>query len=383
MPPNDIMSVRGGSVPANNCNGSKLFSVVHFQDQEEVSVVPSSWIIAENTVAWPPHKNSRRINEAVQSNEKPSDHWKKYRCRVLWACDNYDLARKKELQATLTSDLGSEPENVRQKRKRRPVQRLISSDESDSEGNTYDVPFADLPHPSPIFVPQPPPPKIAKSKEHALSPLAATASSIRRSPATILQQPTEDSQAPQQGKSHRNSLQLKTIRMLKEMKVLMNEQLKILKNLQNTIMLHLQPSTAAAEPVDSTVLDLLPLSTHSSLEQLEQHLCVAKKRSDLVAHLSLIGGSSLKDGLRQVMKKCICDSLARDFSLTGRKGKRSFIGLQLLLVVTETLRSSFPKATDCQIQMCVAEWLRYAPSRCKKREIARLVRAEADMEPVE
>ncbi|KAK8774538.1 hypothetical protein V5799_010930 [Amblyomma americanum] len=91
MPPNDIMSVRGGSVPANNCNGSKLFSVVHFQDQEEVSVVPSSWIIAENTVAWPPHKNSRRINEAVQSNEKPSDHWKKYRCRVLWTCGKHYL----------------------------------------------------------------------------------------------------------------------------------------------------------------------------------------------------------------------------------------------------------------------------------------------------
>lgn len=42
----------------------------------------------------------------------------------------------------------------------------------------------------------------------------------------------------------------------------------------------------------------------------------------------------MQDSVRKIMRRCMCDTLAQDFSLTGRKGKRPFIGLYLLQVLT-------------------------------------------------
>ncbi|KAH6920011.1 hypothetical protein HPB50_029001 [Hyalomma asiaticum] len=55
-----------------------------------------------------------------------------------------------------------------------------------------------------------------------------------------------------------------------------------------------------------------------------------------VAHFSRLGGS-LQDALRQLMRRYMADTLAQEFSLTGRKGKRSFNTLLLLQVITSKI----------------------------------------------
>ncbi|XP_064487331.1 uncharacterized protein LOC135399511 [Ornithodoros turicata] len=83
-------------------------------------------------------------------------------------------------------------------------------------------------------------------------------------------------------------------------------------------------------------------------------------------YLSRIGGSSPQDCLRHIMRHCMNDSFAQGFCLTGRKGKRPFLELRQLEVIYGAVRKSYPEVTDATLQSCVADWLRYAPSRVKK-----------------
>lgn len=125
-------------------------------------------------------------------------------------------------------------------------------------------------------------------------------------------------------------MQEKTFKLLKEIKLKLEALENAMESLQNST----EPNRTAADPIDGALLDLLPLAVHSDLEELEQYLRTPKNRTDLVAHFSRLGGSSLQDALRQLMRRYMADVLAQDFSLTGRKGKLPFNALQLLQVIT-------------------------------------------------
>ncbi|KAH6925051.1 hypothetical protein HPB50_000211 [Hyalomma asiaticum] len=126
------------------------------------------------------------------------------------------------------------------------------------------------------------------------------------------------------------NVQEKTLKLLKEIKLKLDTLENAVESLQNST----EPNHTAADPIDGAMLSLLPLAIDSDLEELEQYLQTPKNRTDLVAHFSRLGGSSLQDALRQLMRRYMADTLAQEFSLTGRKGKRPFNTLQLLQVIT-------------------------------------------------
>ncbi|KAL1482545.1 hypothetical protein MTO96_033724, partial [Rhipicephalus appendiculatus] len=251
-----------------------------------------------------------------------------------------------------------------QKRDRRPPKRLIAYDEDSSQASDTE-PVTPLPKTSynPArshfdFVSQPSPPKFRKATH---SKGSATAS---QPPAPTLQ-PLLTTSPPSSAASIQAVLKMqeKAFKLLKEIKLKLDTLENAMENFRNFT----EPNQTAADPVDGAMLSLLPLAIHSDLEELEQYLHTPKNRSDLVAHFSRLGGSSLQDALRQLMRRYIADTLAQDFSLTGRKGKRPFNTLHLLEVITETLKKVFATATEVEIHNGIADWLRYAPSRQKKR----------------
>ncbi|XP_064460226.1 uncharacterized protein LOC135370411 [Ornithodoros turicata] len=108
--------------------GRRVYSVVHFEENDEVSVVPSSWLIGNHKVMWPPYKNTNKITIAIKRREKPSHHWKEHRSRVLCECDTYEVARIREQKAAMTSDVATEEEACEPKRKRwrpQPLKRTM------------------------------------------------------------------------------------------------------------------------------------------------------------------------------------------------------------------------------------------------------------------
>lgn len=363
-------------------SGAQAYSIVHVPKRHEVSAVPSAWVVGDR-VLWPPYRSTTRIKTAVEDQEEPSEGWTSYDCRMLFTCASYDIARQKEQQAALTSDLASDngcyeeqatlpfdlafDNGRREPKRKRRAQRLASSDEEGVYGSDAEcVTPVSGPLCGPARAPlnsvsQPPTPKFRKTAPSKGTTVAMqpTAPSLQPVAATLQALPTASIQPILK-------MQEETFKLLNEMKAQLDTLENAVQGLQNSV----PPRQTSGGSTDTGMLDLLPLATHQDLEKLEHCLRTLKNRTGLVAHFSLFGGSSLIGALRYLMRKCMKDALAQDFSLTGRKGKRPFNALQLLQVVTETLQKAYTTATETDIHSGIAAWLRHAPSRQKKREAA-------------
>ncbi|XP_064466702.1 uncharacterized protein LOC135377897 [Ornithodoros turicata] len=319
---------------------------------------------------WPPYKNAAKLANAIRNCEKPVKHWTEHKCRVLYQCETYEMARQKERQAAITSDLASDNDNDEiciLKRKRRRPQRFLSSDEESM--NAVDGAVSDEMAEPPAeqqltaqCIPRPRPPKIPGSQ-----PRTSQTASVPRSlsPPRSLSQGPRNHEVRARESPTKSSLEHKTLKVLKGIKTQLAIQAGSLKRIETALSAHIPP--AAPEPPDSQVLELLPLASSSSLDELEKQLYAPKSRSDLVSYLSTIGGASPQDCVRHIMRRCMVDSYAQGFCMTGRKGKQAFLGHKLLDVVTGAVRKHFPEETDTHLKTYVADWLRYAPSRVKKR----------------
>lgn len=72
-------------------SGVKKYSVVHFHERDEVSVVPSKWVRG-NEVLWPPYKSTVKITAAIKDMEETSPRdWEQYKCRVMVTCGKQPL----------------------------------------------------------------------------------------------------------------------------------------------------------------------------------------------------------------------------------------------------------------------------------------------------
>ncbi|XP_075525137.1 uncharacterized protein LOC142557296 isoform X2 [Dermacentor variabilis] len=320
--------------------GGPAYSVVHLSKQNEVSTVPSSWIVGDH-VSLPPYQSSTRMITAIKDKEEPSEGWTSYQCTVLFNCADYDDARLKEQRATEMCDIDSD-DGCYEPKKRRAQQRTSSNEESVCASDTE----------SGTAVPGPPPPKFRKT-----APSKGTTIPLQPDASTMQPLPTASVQAILK-------VQEETLKLLKETKAQLDTLANAVQELKNSG----RPEQTSGDTVDSGMLDLLPLDTHRDLEKLEQYLRIPKNKTDLVAYFSRLGGPSVLKAARRLMRRCMRDVLARDFSLTRRKGKRPFNDLQLLQVATEALQKAFTTATEADVHGGIANWLRYAPSREKKRE---------------
>ncbi|KAM7310765.1 uncharacterized protein ISCGN_007673 [Ixodes scapularis] len=187
------------------------------------------------------------------------------------------------------------------------------------------------------------------------------------------QQPPSSSSADVPGaKRKRTGFQAEVLRLLGGIAAQLQSQAKILRQLEAQRHEPKKPTTIPA------VLHLLPLSSHEDVAQLETLLQEDENKEALIAHLALIGGSSVQDVTRSVMKRCMLDALAKNYCMTGRKGKLRMEHLQLVCVVTGAVHRCFEQKKKNGEEAIVvqknttlkaiADWLRYAAARVKKTE---------------
>ncbi|XP_075555886.1 uncharacterized protein LOC142588226 isoform X1 [Dermacentor variabilis] len=303
-------------------------------------------------------------------------HWICADCRQIITRKIYNAAQKEEQLAAITSDLASEDGSSQhrrrqQQRRRRRATRLISSDEGrvcgvdnggfshgSEETSTHSLLQAN-------FAPRPSP----------LAPLSSTTSRSTDVPSLAMtSEHTGYSAVPTssvQGQTYRernsqmSRRQKKILKELEKMTAELSTHVDILKKLEMSSY-SLQAHAQNARPVDCGVLDVLPLTSHEGLQELENRLCTAQSRANLVSCLSTIGGSSPQDSMHHVMQRCMQDSYAQKFSMTGRKGKKPFMSLQLFSAMIEAVKKNFPDATDMMLRSYAADWLHYAPSRFQR-----------------
>lgn len=141
-------------------------------------------------------------------------------------------------------------------------------------------------------------------------------------------------------------------------------QAKALQRIETSVMANSDEETLS---IKEEMRALLPLSTDVAVSSLDDLLRNEDNRKVLIHHLGLIGGSCLKDTVKNIMKRCMAYTLAEKYCFTGRKGKKAFRELRLLSVIIAALQKSYPRATESEVHHLIADHLRYAPACCKRR----------------
>ncbi|XP_054709722.1 uncharacterized protein LOC129219370 [Uloborus diversus] len=106
------------------------YAIVNFTQTNEVEVVPVTWL-SENGCVWPPFKTTD-VQKMVKKLIKPSKGWICHEARVLGQYSTYDTARKYLNKAEEDTDLSSEKELGKGKRKKFPQRLSTSSSEEES-----------------------------------------------------------------------------------------------------------------------------------------------------------------------------------------------------------------------------------------------------------
>ncbi|OXA50049.1 hypothetical protein Fcan01_15190 [Folsomia candida] len=130
-------------IRASEFTSFKMFYIVEMKEDEKkwVAVVPQSYF-DNQTCAWPNSKNAAVV---VKSGRPPKSSFPRYAARILHAYATYEEARKKIVQAELTSDLSStEADDLPHKRTRKPQRFTSPGSDNDVEDSDDDNVLHDL-----------------------------------------------------------------------------------------------------------------------------------------------------------------------------------------------------------------------------------------------
>ncbi|KAF5276947.1 hypothetical protein FQR65_LT16127 [Abscondita terminalis] len=118
----------------------KTWTVVQFleTDTNSVEAVPSSWIVGDDCL-WP-SVTGQQLQKAIKNQQSPQDNWMSYKISNFKRSTsaNYAIARLKASKALNCSDLSSDENVVRKKRK--IIRKNYSSSEEETETSTLPIP---------------------------------------------------------------------------------------------------------------------------------------------------------------------------------------------------------------------------------------------------
>ncbi|XP_046578930.1 uncharacterized protein LOC124286598 [Haliotis rubra] len=288
-----------------------MFSVVHFEKEDCVECVPTSWIDGDKCY-WPLGDAKSRIrNRSIPDTER----WSKYRIRRLGKdYPDYGTARKYCKRAEDTSNLESEDESRRRKR----PHRLISENEAADEWSDED---------EPTMAAQTDIPSLPKPTKQ----IPTSTDSNEKSTTELLQQ------------------------VLAKLDKLEND-MKIFKRQFRT------------ETEDQQVDDLLPagqkLDKPCEMDDFEKGLDEESRRKLINSLASLQGGNDAGVICRTLMRALMTNNLMSHYSGTGQKGKLAFIGKPIYRIITSAARKASGKTLAFHdIRSEMLEVLRNAPNK--------------------
>ena len=62
---------------------SGSFCVVYFTENEEVGVLPNSWLKSDTECVWPPYRDTMKIFSYISKEVTPAKEWKSFAIRIL------------------------------------------------------------------------------------------------------------------------------------------------------------------------------------------------------------------------------------------------------------------------------------------------------------
>ncbi|RZF46994.1 hypothetical protein LSTR_LSTR011857 [Laodelphax striatellus] len=305
-----------------------MWVVVHFIDESNVEVVPSSWVDGDSCW-WPQNTASEKIKKLVEREIPPGSQtcmWRRYKARTLGVeCESLLTARKKCSQAQYTSDLASDSPSTNGKRKRTLKRPSIysSSDEDDPGAVTPGV----CSSPG-IFMPTFP--EEPNTDTNQLISHPSTSKSTEQT---------------ERGDNFNKYL----MRQINLIKVRLNKidetQERILSLMQEQREAVAVPLTTTPTPLQpdliETIKNQLPITTDEQMDLVEDELSSKEKMEEMARYLSSKGGNRTADIVRRILKSTMTDEYASNYSWIGFKKKKVFSSLRLKEAIFSMLHSYY------------------------------------------
>ncbi|KAL3971735.1 hypothetical protein ACER0C_025084 [Sarotherodon galilaeus] len=331
------------------------FSVVEFVDEvdsdgcKKVDIIPSEWFHdAERKLCWWPPASLVNVTKAVKEGTPPTSNWILCNVRVMGNAATYANARAKLHQAEYSSDLTDNENGIR---KRKPSVKLMtnqlsshteSSEPSDSDEELPPTPPEQLLNPAARSVASPAARRVASPAARSVaSPAARSVASLA---AWSVASPTCEA--------------------------MFSKVLAILEEVKDTQLVHSKMLNALLKQKNGSVTEVpegvvLPLKTQDDVEALNGKLEDSSLMSAVVAMVADIGGTSVDDATRRMMKFLISPELAVEYNLLGRHGKKKFRDLRLFNVVYEALKknSLTAKVNLQEAEKALSKWFTGARDR--------------------
>ncbi|CAB3978408.1 Hypothetical predicted protein [Paramuricea clavata] len=96
--------------------------------------------------------------------------------------------------------------------------------------------------------------------------------------------------------------------------------------------------------------------------EMEDDLRDEEKRKMVVCRISKIGGSSVKDNVRNVMSRLMNNELMSTLNMDGHGDKIALRPTALFQIITESVVNNF-KSSESEVADCIKRYLKYAPDR--------------------
>lgn len=378
-----------------------MFHLIEFLVSKTVAVVPQKWC-NDGVVYWPNYKNDERVNRAVKNSEEPGRDWKTYDARVIKSCDDYFEARqllKKSLMCN-TSDLQSEEEEeeIRPKRRPKPIHFLGDSDESEEEGAPKKRAKGSgrllTQPPAPVF--SPPAPVIPSAPVISLpapvvppAPVISTTAFIRSSDTTAPTPPIspphfsqrQEEQTPSTSRVYRPTWRggrcgseniacsAAEVHIMSLLEIIKHQQEQIISKV-NYLTSKLNPTGQDMETPDIPVE--FPLKSMEEVDNFEEWLknpANNQTKSNVISSLATIGGHDTKRVTWNMLSRMFHDDVGRRINWKGMNGKKSFNLMESKKLLLCAVRKSHVSraATDDEITKHVIRWFNLAADRGSSR----------------
>ncbi|KAK4882551.1 hypothetical protein RN001_005870 [Aquatica leii] len=294
------------------------YSVVHFTDEGNVSVVPTSWILEmengdnDKYECWWPKKNVRK---AIQLASRPSTHWDLFAVDVLGA---YVIPLDFSNEESETESDCLEVENIVEEllveddliNRPKSVEEYLMQGNTESQGNSADI---NIQQKECHIVP------FNSTKKSIVSTEENTSASIHQTLLSINAKLTE---------IHRKQCEMDQVLQIFSERLL-NVEVKL-------------PATMHSA-LNNTGNDLLPKKQFSTVEELQEfeNNFSEETNKQLICHLKLCGGRDFKDAIKRHLKLFFSNSLATICSWTGQKHHYKVKDMKIMRVIKEAVSSSF------------------------------------------
>ncbi|XP_064488851.1 uncharacterized protein LOC135400843 [Ornithodoros turicata] len=352
-------------------------AVVEFLGEKSTSIVPVSWISDDSSLCvWPPPRISEQQRVSMVKRNEPPGKWRQTAIRVLSYAASYDEATKQWDRSLYTSSVETDTDECTSPDLPCTYTEITGYREclatqlsgTVTPGNTNHPATAAMnsePQFSHFSLPEPPPAlrRHFATQRHVdtrEAPSSTAQMAINTVPSMSSPEVTDvlSSHASSNQVGDRNILLL-LVDIKRAVKSL-DQRLQVMERFIERI----SQEKGIAKPN----FPELPIQTCSELLDLETTLSDEQAKVYLIGKLSRLGGNSLAESVRILVKNLIKNSVALQYSLRGAQQKKDFSALRVYSCITEVLLKRHNSVTMKEVEDRIGRYLAGAPDREGGRE---------------